>query len=456
MAIERLSDEDALMLWPDEVWPQDVGALVMLAGERLLDDDGRLRIEAVRDAVASRLHLVPRFRQLLRVPPRRLGGPLWVDATRFDIANHIRQLPVPAPADETAVLLATEGLRRRRLDRSRPLWEMWFLTGLPDRRLGLFVRFHHAIADGMAGIATISTFLDTDPDAPSGVPAAWSPAPPPTGVELLDDERRHRGERRRARLSSLAHPATTGRRLLAAVPAMRELLAEHSYPETSLDHLVGQDRSLALLRARLDPIKEVAHAHHATVNDVFLTAIAAGLRALLATRGEPVEDVVLGIYVAVSLHEGERSQARGNLISQMVVPLPICVANPITRLREIATITAERKARPRPSLGGLPHSGIAGRLFLKLVTRQHVNVMTADLPGPVEPLHLAGAPLLEVFPMVQLLGRNSLALGALSYAGEFNIMAVADRDTYPDLEVFRTGTQEGLASLVEAAAGGHR
>jgi len=454
--IERLSAEDALMLWPDETWPQDVGALVLLEGDRLLDDDGRFRIEAVRAAVAARLHLVPRFRQLLAVPPRSLGGPLWVDAPRFDIADHIRQLPLPEAADESDLLLATEGLRRRRLDRSRPLWEMWFLTGLRDRRVGLFVRFHHAIADGMAGIATIAMLLDTDADAPAGVPVAWSPVPRPSAADLLADERLHRWERRRARLARLRHPGTAGRRLVAGWPAMRELLAEPAYPVTSLDRLVGQDRTLALLRARLDPLKEVAHAHDATVNDVFLTAVAGGLRALLAERGEPVEDAVLGVYVAVSLHRGERSQARGNLISQMVVPLPICVTNPVTRLREIATITARRKARQRPSLGGMPHRGFAGRLFLKVLARQHVNVMTADLPGPTEPLYLAGARLLEVFPMVQLIGRNSLVVGALSYAGNFGVMAVADRDAYPDLEVFRAGMLETVTSLLSAPAGATR
>jgi WS/DGAT/MGAT family acyltransferase len=447
VAINRLSDEDALMLWPDEVWPQDVGALVMFEGDRLLDGDGRFRLERVRNAVAARLHLVPRFRQLLKVPPRRLGGPLWVDAPTFDIADHVRQLPLPAPADEKDLLLATERLRRRRLDRSRPLWEMWFLPGLPDRRVALFVRFHHAIADGMAGIATIASLMDADPDAPLGVPVPWSPAPRPSAEALLDDERRRRRSRRRAGLSRLAHPANAGRRLAAGWPAMRELLADPPYPVTSLDRLVGQDRGLALLRARLDPLKQVAHAHDATVNDVFLTAIAAGLRALLAGRGEPVEDAVLGVYVAISLHRGERSQARGNLISQMVVPLPICVANPVTRLREIATITAQRKTRPRPSLGGIPHGRLARRLFLRLVYRQHVNVTTADLPGPQTPLYLAGARLLEVFPMVQLIGRNSLAVGALSYAGTLGVMAVADRDAYPDLEVFTTGMQEALVSL---------
>ena len=185
MLMERLTAGDQLMLWPDEIWPQDIGALAVLDGSSLLDTDGRFRIEAIREAVAGRLHLVPRLRQLLYVPPRRLGGPLWVDAANFDLVNHIAELRLPRPGDEAKLLLATEQLRQRRLDRSRPLWQMWFLTGLPDRRVGLFVRMHHAIADGMAGVATIAKFLDAAPDAIPASPPAWTPGPVPTDGELL-------------------------------------------------------------------------------------------------------------------------------------------------------------------------------------------------------------------------------------------------------------------------------
>jgi hypothetical protein len=73
MSMERLTEEDRFMLWPDEIWPQDIGALALLDGSRLIDSNGAFRIDALREAVASRLHLVPRFRQLLYIPPRRLG-----------------------------------------------------------------------------------------------------------------------------------------------------------------------------------------------------------------------------------------------------------------------------------------------------------------------------------------------------------------------------------------------
>ena len=100
--MERLTAGDQLMLWPDEIWPQDIGALAVLDGSSLLDTDGRFRIEAIREAVAGRLHLVPRLRQLLYVPPRRLGGPLWVDAANFDLGDHVAELRLPRPGDEAS------------------------------------------------------------------------------------------------------------------------------------------------------------------------------------------------------------------------------------------------------------------------------------------------------------------------------------------------------------------
>ena len=450
--MERLTAGDQLMLWPDEIWPQDIGALAVLDGSSLLDADGRCRIEVAREVVAGRLHLVPRFRQLLYVPPRRLGGPLWVDAADFDLDNHIAELRLPAPGEETQLLRAIEQLRQRRLDRSRPLWQMWFLTGLPDRRLALFVRMHHAIADGLAGVATIAKFLDATPDAAPTSPQAWIPARVSTEDELLQDKRRLRRQQLRRALSAFMHPVTTGRHFLAAWPAVREIIAGRPLPVTSLDRRVGPDRSLALIRNKLEPVKEFAHTSDATVNDVLLTVTAGGLRRLLNSRGEPVEQV-LRIYVPVSLHREPWAQARGNLIGQMVVPLSIGVSDPFLRLRMIAEETAQRKARSRPSLGIVPHRGIAGRAFLKLVDRQRVNVTSADIPGPEAPLFFAGARLLEVFPMAPLIGKVSLAVAAMSYAGQFNIMVIADHDAYPDLDIFVAGVQEELQALAARTPG---
>jgi diacylglycerol O-acyltransferase / wax synthase len=185
--IDRLTALDQLMLRASKLWPQDIGALALLDGANLLDPSGRFRIAAVREAIGSRLQLVPRFRQVVHVPRRGLGGPLWVDAPSFDLSEHVRALPLPAGSSEADLLVATEQLRRRRLDPSRPLWALWFLPGLPDNQVALFVKLHHSIADGMAAMTTISAFLDPAPDAPAPCARPWTPARPPSAPALLAD-----------------------------------------------------------------------------------------------------------------------------------------------------------------------------------------------------------------------------------------------------------------------------
>ncbi|MGZ4648069.1 MAG: wax ester/triacylglycerol synthase family O-acyltransferase [Blastococcus sp.] len=447
--MERLTAEDQLMLWPDEIWPQDIGALAVLDGSGLLDPDGRFRIEQVRQAIGSRLPLVPRFRQVLLEPRRGLGRPLWVDDPSFDLTEHVGVVPLAAPGTEADLLHAVERLRSRRLDRSRPLWEMWFLPGLPDARVGLLVRMHHVVADGIASVATMGAFLDAVPSSrPLSAPPPWSPARPPTTRELLLDNLRQRLGGVRRGFSALAHPVAGARRVRAAWPAMRELLTEDRPPVTSLNRVAGPERTLALAGAGLDEVREVAHRHGGTVDDVLLTVTAGGLRALLRGRGEPVDGLVVRVYVPVTLRAAqERSAARGNLIGQMVVPLPIGTADPARRLEQIAAVTATRKARSRPSLGTVFRGRLTGAVLLRALRRNPVNVETADVPGPLEPVTFAGAPLLQVFPLLNLIGNVSLGVGMLSYAGQLGIMAVADRDAYPDLEVFAAGVRAELLSL---------
>lgn len=122
--LDRLTAPDLWALWADDFgWSEDIGVLAILDGTRLRDDTGRFRIEAVRRAIEPKLHLVPRFRQLLYRPGWGLGWPLWVDAPSFDLANHVQVQLLPAPGDEAQLLAACAELYRRRLDPSRPRWE---------------------------------------------------------------------------------------------------------------------------------------------------------------------------------------------------------------------------------------------------------------------------------------------------------------------------------------------
>ena len=448
--MERLGGLDLqVLLWDDLGWSGDIGALAILDGAGLLDDEGDVRIEAIRRRIEARLHLVPRFRQRLYRPRRGLGWPLWVDSASFDLAEHVRVHPLAALADQAQLLLAYEELARRRLDPARPLWEMWLLPGLPQGRVGLFVKLHHTIADGVAGVATLGALLDQTADAAGPVAPPWTPAPVPTAGELLQDNLRRRVQGLHQASSGLAHPARTLRRARVTWPAWREYFAEQRAPRTSLNRPIGADRRLALISSRLDMARQIAHAHDAKVNDVVLAAVAGGLRELLRGRGERVEHLMLRAMVPVSLHREQPGQARGNQDGSMVVPLPIGEPDHVRRLQLIAAETAKRKNKAHPQMGsGIFRLAVVQRAFVRLLARQRLmNVTVTNVPGPPVPLYLAGAPLLDLFPVVSLVANLTLTVAVLSYAGQLNITAVADRDHCADVEVFARGVRSALDDL---------
>jgi diacylglycerol O-acyltransferase / wax synthase len=448
MRIDRLSPLDRFMLRVSRTWPQDIGALAILDGAPLTDSTGRFRLEAARAAIEERLHLAPRFRQVIVFPKRGLGPPFWADVREFDLSAHVHELPLEPPIGEAELLAAVEQLRRQPLESSRPMWEMWFLTGLPDGRVAWFVKLHHTMGDGMAAMTTIAALLDRRPLPPRGTAPAWRRRRMPLASELVADNLRRRIDGLGGRLRTLARPGNSLHKALAAWPAIRELLAEQPATKTSLDRMIGLDRNLAVIRTSLDAVRSVGRSHGATVNDVLLAATAAGLRSLLQRRGEPVDGTTIRVYVPVSLRRRLRGAQQGNLIAQMAVPLHLGEGTPELRLRRIAAETARRKARLRMSLGALMHGGALGRrLMLALVMRQRVNLATTSIPGPKRALYLAGAPVLEVFPIVPLVANEPLAVGALSYAGTLSIGIVADRDTFPDVDVFTSAARDELAAL---------
>jgi WS/DGAT/MGAT family acyltransferase len=445
--IDRLSSLDRLMLWASRRWPQDIGALVLLDGTELVDATGRFRIDVVREGIGARLHLAPRFRQVIRAPQKRLGGPVWVDDANLDLRDHVRVDPLPAGSGEAEVLDRIEQLRRRRLDPSKPLWEVWFLPGLPDGRIAMYVRLHHSLADGMAAMRTIDRFLDTEPDPPTASAPTWTAAAPPSGRELRADHVWRRRRRIRRRLGLFLHPWRTLQRARDAWPAVRELFAEKPADRTSLDRTVGPGRRIAVIRTELEEVKRVAHNHGGTVNDVLLAATEGGLRALLRRRGEPTDDTTVRVYVPISMRDGGTGPQHGNQIAQMAIPLPLRAADPGERLRRMAIETTARKARTRTSMERLLRGRLAMRLMLIAVMRQRVNATTASIPGPTEPRYLAGARVLEVVPVVPLVANEPLAVAALSYAGALTFGVVADRDAFPDLEMFATEMREELVAL---------
>ena len=203
-----------------------------------------------------------------------------------------------------------------------------------------------------------------------------------------------------------------------------------------------------LVRGSLEGFKAIAHAHAASVNDAFLAVIAGGLRALLEGRGELAPRFTVRAYVPVSLRpRGEGGAVQGNQVAEMAVTLPVAISGEPALVRAISIETRRRKARAHLTLTGLLRWKVLRRALMKLLDRQRVNVTTANIPGPPRALSFAGAPVLEVFPVVPLIGKAALGIAAVSYSGAFNLGIVADEDAYPDLDVFVAGVERELSEL---------
>ena len=447
--MERLTAQDLITFWPElRGWPQDLGALAVLDGDGLLDAQGELRLTAVRAAIESRLALVPRFRQVLYVPRLGLGRPLWVDAPSFDIDQHVQAARVPAPGDERQLVAVVEQLRLRPLPRSRPLWQIWFMPGLVGGQVGFYLRMHHAVADGPSALGMLDALLGPTSDATHEPARPWAPAAVPTPRALLEDAWHGRWTGLTKGVASAGRWLAGPHHPRAAWHTARTAFADLGSPRSSLNRVVGAERRILLIRSSLEPVRAVAHAHEATVNDVLLAAVAGGLRELLVSRGDDVAAVVPRAMVPVSLRGSRGEQSGGNQLGSMVVPLPVDEPVPTTMLRAIAADTTQRKRRTRPRRSPVVRSTRVQRATLTMLARQQVyHVYLADVPGPRQPFSFLGARMLEMFPVVALMGNLTLGVGALSYAGQLNISVVGDRGACPDVDVFAAGVRETLRSL---------
>jgi diacylglycerol O-acyltransferase len=341
-------------------------------------------------------------------------------------------------------------LNDRRFDQAHPPWEIWFLTGGLGGRVSMLIRFHHVLADGLAALALLGVLFDSAPEASAPAGPAWRARPVPTGPELVRDNLRRRIAAVRAASERIAHPRqmlVRGRTLLRVGV---QLAREGRAPRTSFNRPIGKQHRLALVRADVERAKEVAHAHHATVNDVVLCATAGGARALLAVREELRPELVLKVSVAASVRAPSSASQAGNLVGVLLVRVPVGEEDPIRRLEEIARATGERKLLPPYQ----PSGRFLQRWMIRSMNRQRmVNLLLSNLPGPLQPMYFAGAEILEVFQVGVIQGNVPLCVGVLSYAGQLNFDIVGDANLVPDLAAFAKGVADDLQRLGASSLG---
>jgi len=437
-----------------------------VAGVMLLDGSPPAHEDLV-EAISSRLHLVPRYRQRLAFVPFEQGRPRWVDDPHLNLNYHVRTTALPAPGSENQLKALAGRVFSQQLDRDKPLWELWVVEGLDGgERFAVLSKTHHALVDGISGVDIMSVLFDTspEPEAPPDPGKRWLPRPLPSRTQLLAEaliERATvpaevvRGVRAVFRAPRRIASAAVGS--LAGIGAMA-WAGINPAPTSPYNVPIGPHRRFTWVRVSLADVKAIKGALGGTVNDVMLAIVAGGLGRDLRRRGVDVRGLELKAMVPVSVRAQEARGALGNQVAAMMAPLPVGADDAVTRFETIGTAMKRLKeggqavgAKVMTDLSGFAPPNIMSQAARVVARQRFFNVVVTNVPGPQFPLYLMGREMTEAFPMVPLLDRQSLGVAIMSYNGRINFGLVGDYDVMADIDQLAKDFRASLLELAEAA-----
>jgi diacylglycerol O-acyltransferase / wax synthase len=461
--MERLSPMDVSFLDQEKRGSHmHIGAVMTFEGPPPSYDDLRAHIE-------SRLHLVPRYRQKLAYPRLEMGRPLWVDDPRFNVQYHVRHTALPSPGSEEQLRMLTGRLFSQRLDRSKPLWELWLVQGLEGNRFALINKTHHCLVDGVSGVDITTVLFDTSPTPTPVGPQPWTPGPEPTDAALVAKGMRGLAAfplrvARRA-VHAARHPGETVDELREAVEGLGNIAWKFANPPppTPLNVPIGPHRRVRWIRMPLSDLKEIKNGLGGTVNDVFLAAVSGALARTLRRRGVRTEGLELRGIVPVSIRADEQREALGNRITAMLGPLPVYAADPVERMRIVSQamkgLKESKQAIGAEALTRLqdfaPPTVLARASRLNFSQRAY-NLLVTNVPGPQFPLYLIGREMQELAPVPFLAPERALAVAIMSYNGEVTIGLMGDYDAMADLDEFAADVEASVLELLEVARASSR
>jgi WS/DGAT/MGAT family acyltransferase len=419
--------------------------------------------------VESRLPLVPRYRQRVETVPMGIGRPVWVDDADFTLDYHVRRTALPSPGGEGELRRLVARLMSQRLDRTKPLWEMWVVEGLADDQWALVSKVHHCMVDGVSGVELLAVLMDLSPDPPKAELTPWEPEPTPTRGDLTFRTIRDLTTSNYEQLRVVGSMVRTPRRMLQPVrevaSGLRSLAPLARSAGTALTGSIGPHRIVAWAEAELAAVKRIRHGLGGTVNDVVLAAITCGFRDLLVSRGEDVSDQVVRTLVPVSVRTTRDDGAAAhdgtfdNKVSAMFAELPVSLADPAEALsairRELGDLKESKQAVAGEALttlsGFAPPAllGLGMRLAARVVSRTgNVHTVTTNVPGPQLPLYSCGRLMLKAYPYVPIAAPMRIGVSIFSYNGTLTFGITGDRDVSADIDVLAKGIISGIDSLL--------
>jgi WS/DGAT/MGAT family acyltransferase len=403
---------------------------------------------------------VPRFRQKLANPPIALTRPWWVDDPGFNLDYHLRRTALPAPGDQEQLKALVSRVFSQRLDRGKPLWEMWVVEGLHDGGFALITKVHHALVDGISGVDLASVIMDTAPEPVpvGGAVVPFERHPAPTRAELLV---RTAAETAKLPVSfaqyaagTLLYPQRVSRTLAkigAAVASTGQELLRPA-PAVPLNGHIGPHRNYDFCDVSLEEVRRVRRRYEATINDVVVAATTGALRRWLLARGVHANGLELRALVPVNLRSDQERGLLGNRVALLRAALPVYEEDPEQRLLlvrdEMRELKRSRQLMAAQTIIGLsdfaPPTLLAQASRLNFSTRLF-NIIITNVPGPQVPLYLLGRQLEKVAPIAFLPAGQALSIAVFSYNGLITFGLLGDYDRMYDLELVTDALREALS-----------
>jgi WS/DGAT/MGAT family acyltransferase len=423
-----------------------VGAVTVFEGGGLVGPDGGLDFATLKAAVSRAIAPHPRFRQHVREVP--LLGAVWSDDPHFRLDFHVRHTAIPRPGTRAQLHALAGRLFSQRLDRERPLWEMWVVEGCESGRFAIITKAHHAMLDGVAGMGLLASLFSMEP-GPLGA-SEPHPAVPPTEHGPLDLARslfQRRVEelpQLRERMRELISHEGRGRAKNAVGGAL-DLLKSTFTPSAATPYnptAIGPHRAFDGVRLSLDRLKAIRRALGGTLNDVVLAVVTGALHRHVARRGHaPAEIGELRTLVPVNIRPKEAAGSHGNRVAMLIAHLPVGERDALARLASIREHTEQLKrgsheveaAELVEELADLGPESLVGAIFQAALHFLPFHLVVTNVPGPPFPLYLGPARLTELYPLVPLFARQSFGIALASYDGGLFVGVNADADAMPDL-----------------------
>jgi len=452
---------------------------------------GRLTTEHICRLLGQRLHQLPPFRWRLVWVPFGLDHPYWIEDPNFDLDFHVRDSAVPPPGDDRQLAETVARIVARPLDRRHPLWELYLIHGLEGGRVAVLTKIHHAAVDGVSGAEISTILLDLDPEGPE-VPAApdrRTGERKPGQFEMLG--RGVMGIPRQPLRALRTLPTMVpnigglpGVETLPGVPTIGRAVSrarrvvsgsrdgevlerpKTTVPRTRFNERLSPHRRFSFGQLPLDRIKAVKNELGITVNDVVVALCASALRGWMIERDE-LPDEPLVAMVPVSVRTQEQMGTFGNRVSAMFVPIPTDVADPRDRLlraHEILKVAKDRhRALPATLLSDatqfIPPAvyARAARVVFQLSSmprvRPMLNLVISNVPGPREPLYMAGARMEANYPVSVITDGVGLNITCMSYLDHVDFGIVVDREQVDDAWPFMDALRDALAEYDEVICG---